>query len=714
MRRDPMTESPRAFPFSKRWWTRGRIIAAVVLLAALLRAWAAWQLPVDYDEPVYLKAGFDYAHAIRAGDWDAVIDYAGNREHPPLVKLLYGGVALALGDNATWDDTLLLSRLISALFGTLTVFVVALFDPLAGGMLAVHTLAVKYTSQAYLEALPLFAAVGAVLALRKGKGRDRWFWLSAAALGLTAAGKLSYFPIVFVVLYIGLWERRPRWYDLIPYFAVAGAVFLLLNPTLWREPLPRLMESLALHSQYARSAHVEQIGYPWFQPIIWVAFSVPWHPEVFFYGGFDGLIFLFALGGVWRQWRERRWAMVWIFTSVIALLLWPTKWPQYALVVVPALCLVAAPTVAGVYRWIAEQETYWEWLREMVPKPPRIFWVIIGLLLAGVTGGYVVTRIEVMREQRLWAHCNAANTPLPSNTVYDIAAGADGRLLLGTAGGAVVWKPPDNPAGPDFWQVFNVDNSSLPDSDVLAVAEDASGAMWFGTKAGLVRYADGAWTTFRASDMGLQSERIHALATGDDGRVWVGRDAGAVVFDGKAWTAFPPESGLGDSLVLAIAVEPGGGAVWFGAGAGLSRLHPSTGQWSRFDGVNSPLGVGGVADIMVDSKGQVWAATLGGGLAVWDGQAWRSYTVSNAPLPSNTVQQVFEDSAGTLWVGTSWPTDYGGALVSFDGRDWKRYIPGRSGFTGAEALAIAQDSLGRIWIGTWSAGVDIYQPQGPR
>jgi ligand-binding sensor domain-containing protein len=706
-----MAASPRAFPWSRRWWTRGRVVAAVVLLAALLRAWAAWQLPVDYDEPVYLKAGFDYAEAIRAGDWNAIIDYAGNREHPPLVKLMYGAGVLALGENATWDNALLAGRLISAFFGTLTVLIVALADPLAGGMLAVHTLAVKYTSQAYLEALPLFAAVAAVLALRRAKGRDRWFWLSASALGLTAAGKLSYFPIVFVILYVAMWEKRARWPDLLAYFAAAAAAFLLLNPTLWRDPLPRLAESLTFHAQYSRSAHVEQIGYPWFQPLAWVAFSVPWHPEVFFYGGFDGLIFLFMLGGAWWQWRERRWAVVWIATSLLTLLVWPTKWPQYALVVVPALCFVAAPTAAWIYRWVAEQETYWDWLQQMVPRPPRAFWFLVGLLVLGLTGGYVATRIEVMQEQRKWSHFNAANTPLPNNTVYDIAAGTDGKMLLGTSGGAVIWLPPENAAGPDFWQVFTTDNSGLPDNDVLAAVEDPSGAMWFGTEAGLARYAGGVWQTFRARDMGLQGERIHTLAAGDDGRLWVGTDAGAAVFDGQTWAAFPPGSGLGDSLVLSIAGEPGGGAVWFGAGTGLSRLDAATGEWRRFTSQNSPLGAGGVADVIVDSAGRVWAATLGGGLGVWDGQTWRTYNVSNAAISSNTVQEVFEDDAGVVWVGTSWPTEYGGALVSLEGSGWKQHLPGRSGFSGAEALSIAQDTLSRIWIGTWSAGVDVYEPQ---
>ncbi|MGD8904051.1 MAG: hypothetical protein PVI67_10840, partial [Anaerolineae bacterium] len=79
----------------RRWG----ILIFIVLLAVLLRAWAVMRLPIDFDEPTYLEAAFGYADAIRSGDWNAVIDYAGNREHPALVKVLYGLVVLALGDN---------------------------------------------------------------------------------------------------------------------------------------------------------------------------------------------------------------------------------------------------------------------------------------------------------------------------------------------------------------------------------------------------------------------------------------------------------------------------------------------------------------------------------------------------------------------------------------------------------------------------------------
>jgi hypothetical protein len=182
----------------RSFWARRRALIGVVLLGLLLRAWAALLLPTDFDEPVYLNAAFDYARSIQTGDLNGVIDYPANREHPPLVKLFYALNVLALGGQSTWELALLASRFTSAVFGALAVLLVALAGgPLAGVMLALHTLTAKYTSQAYLEALPLFASIAAVLSFERSKAvSDKWFWLSAIAMGLTAAAKYAYFTIL--------------------------------------------------------------------------------------------------------------------------------------------------------------------------------------------------------------------------------------------------------------------------------------------------------------------------------------------------------------------------------------------------------------------------------------------------------------------------------------------------------------------------------------
>jgi hypothetical protein len=689
-----------------------RILVGILLLAALLRGWAAWRLPLDYDEPVYLQAGFDYAQTLRAGDWNGVMDYAENREHPALVKLLYGLTVLALGQNASRAVALYACRLVSAVFGTLAVLVLALFDPLAGSLLAIHTLAVKYTAQAYLEALPLLASLGAVLALhRSTRARDRWFWFSALALGVMAASKFAYLPIICVILYLAIWKKRFHWHDLLLYLVFAVAAFWLLNPTLWHDPLPRLTESLLFHRRYSQSAHVQASGYPWYQPLVWISRSMPsvWHPEVIFYFGFDELIFLLALVGLCWEWRERRWVVVWIATNLLFLLVWPTKWPQYTLVLVPALCLAAASPAVRFYRWFREQETYWEWLQGMLPRPPLAFWIISAGFIILIAVGYIAHTLDLTLGRLGWSHFTTQSTRLPSDTVYDILAEPNGQMILGTERGAVIWSPPAATDLPDAWIVFTTKNSGLPHDRVLAVARDEDGNLWFGTEAGLGRYDGAGWQTYRAEDLGLEQDKVHALEVGSDGRLWIGTSAGAAVFDGQKWTPFTTAtSGLVNDFVmsLAIAPRPQGDVVWFGTQRGISRLDTATGEW-----INATEGWSSIADLLIDSSGRLWAATLGGGLSLWDGESWHSYRVSNSEIPFNTVQAVFEAEPGILWVGAALPTEVGGVLATFDGKRWITYTPRNSGFSGAEPLTIAQDEKQRIWIGTRSGGVDIYQPQ---
>ncbi len=691
------------------------ILAGIVLLALLLRSWAALRLPIDYDEPVYLQAAEEYAQALRSGDLNGLIDYDGNREHPALGKILYAFALLGVGQDADWMVAVYVSRLVSVLFGVLAATLLALFDPLAGGLLAVHTLAVKYTAQIYLEALPHLASIAAVLALvRSSGGRDRWFWVSALALGVTAAGKFTYLPIVLVIAYLAIWEKRLRWRSLVVYGLVAVATFWLLNPTLWREPFSRLFDSLFFHMRYSQGLLVEMAGYGWDRPLYWIsrAEATIWHPDVFFYPGLDGPIFLLALPGLYWEWRKRRWVVVWIVTSLVLLLLWPTKWPQYTLVLTPALCLAASSAVRHLYHLVREQDIAVAWFQVMVPRPPLAFWILVGGLGVVVAVVYSVATLQLTLGRLGWSDLTTENSQLPSSTVYSLAAGSDldpdEGMILGTERGGAIWLPPVTTDLPDRWRVFTTGNSGLPDNRVRAVTRDLEGHVWFGTTAGLARYDGRSWWTYQASDLGLPTGEIYALATGSDGRIWVGAISGAAVFDGQRWTPFTAtNSGLVDAWVLSLAIEPQpeGDRVWFATSAGISRLDTATGEWASYTGNLEE----GVPALLLDSEGRLWAGTVGDGLGVWDGRAWQFYTTGNSEIPFNTVTALAEVEPGVIWVGTAAPAETGGALAEFDGQQWRTYNSRNSGFSEAEPLAMAQDAHGRWWIGTRTAGIEIYR-----
>ncbi len=698
-------------------WTRRRVLIAVVFVACFLRLWAAWQLPVDYDEPVYLQAGFDYARLLEDGDLRGVIDYPGNREHPPLVKLLYALPVLVLGEKAAWDPVLFAARGISVLFGVAAVWVVALFNPLAGALLAVQTLVVKYTSQAYLEALPLFGSLVAVLALAHSqRAGDHRFWLSAFALGLVAAGKYSYFPILFVLIYLCFWEKRFPWRWALGYLGAAGLAFLALNPALWADPAGRLIASALFHPGYSQSAHVQAVGYPWYQPFIWVGRSMPyqWHPQVFFYYGFDGLIALLALAGVRACWKNQRWVVVWMAAGMAALLLWPVKWPQYALVVLPAFCFAAAAGVADLVRRIREADLYWNWFEEMAPRPSRVLVMATVALLALATFGEMVRTVRTAMNQRGWRELNMENSQLPSDSVYDLASLGEGRMAAATGAGLALFSLAPETLLPTDWQVFHRGNSPLPDNRVLSLAAGPAGDLWAGTRSGLARYSpsDGSWTVYRGEDLGLAGEQVNRLEFDSHGRLWVAASGGLAVFDGQRWRAYTTaNSPLVESFILALAVDGSGEreAIWAGARDAVYRLDTETGEWGAFTAQDLALAISGVSDLMVDSSGQVWLSTLGSGVGQWDGEGWSWLRISNSGLPSNTVRKVVETQPGVYWVATADPTDVGGRLLRFTGGDWTEYDPNNSGFNGAEPVEILLDEGNRLWIATRTGGIQIYR-----
>ncbi|MEW6094539.1 MAG: two-component regulator propeller domain-containing protein [Chloroflexota bacterium] len=679
-------------------------IVLVLLLAIFLRTWAVSLLPEDFDEPVYLQNAYDYADAFRSGDPARVLDYAGNLEHPAFVKLLYSGAVLVLGKAASWTNAFFASRAVSAVFGVLAVLFLALaVDPLAAGMLAIHTLAVKYTSQVYLEAVPHAMTIGAVLALLKSKGgkADRWFWMSAAALGIAAASKYSYIPVILVVLgYLAICEKKIKLQWLLLYGLLALAVFFALDVYLWRDPLARLSDSLAYHIQYSQGQHVEEVGYPWFQPFIWIFTSPPggWHPAVFFYYGFDGLITLFALGGLKREWKERRWLVIWLATGILFLLLWPTKWPQYALTVTPALCIMGAESVRRFIRWVRAQESYWGYMKEMLPKPDRWLWYVLGAFAFFIAAIYLSAAIKLAVGRIGWSNITHANSFLPSNTVYDLLPLDEGQILIATDKGAALWIPAETTDVEPTWLVYTSENSGLVNDQVLSLTRDTRGSIWFGTAEGIARLDGESWGTFGTSDLGLTSGYVLALAASPDGRVYAGTLTGATAWNGVSWSPIKQAEGR---AVFSLAVSADSETVWLGMQDGAGRLEVRNETWTFYP-TDAP-----VKHILIDSQNTLWAATSGAGLARLDDSAWTYFRTSNSGIPFNTVNRVAEIQPGVLWVGTSQPASTGGAAARFDGNEWHTFLANNSGTSEAEVTTITLQS-NQVWMGTRTSGIDLY------
>ena len=201
--------------FLKRPAYTWAIIALITLFAFALRLHVATIAREDYDEDDYLMAARVFREHINAGEWGDIPNVESVAEHPPLVKLLYSFTL----DNSELDDipedlprgsrrelpenSLQNARWQSVSAGTLTVFALALVNPVAAILLSFQSIHVQFSSLAYLDALPTLLVglmgilYGRVLAIEKEKRLQSRtdnlaFLLSAVCFGIAVAAKYPY------------------------------------------------------------------------------------------------------------------------------------------------------------------------------------------------------------------------------------------------------------------------------------------------------------------------------------------------------------------------------------------------------------------------------------------------------------------------------------------------------------------------------------------
>ena len=213
-----------------------------------------------------------------------------------------------------------------------------------------------------------------------------------------------------------------------------------------------------------------------------------------------------------------------------------------------------------------------------------------------------------------------------------------------------------------------------------AVIQDSQGYLWIGTQDGLNRY-DGYEFVVHKTDpedpQSLWDNFVLSLWADSDGSFWItSNSAGAInrydpFTETMARFRLEPSS---DPEAPAPAVinnralwKDEQGRLWVGTfGGGLFVLDPATGVTEHLfarSGVDGSLTDNGISRIQRDSAGEVWVGTFGGGLyrrlpPRAPGAAESFVRYANDPddpasLAYDVVTEVYEDSAGVLWVSTA-------------------------------------------------------------
>ncbi len=162
------------------------------------------------------------------------------------------------------------------------------------------------------------------------------------------------------------------------------------------------------------------------------------------------------------------------------------------------------------------------------------------------------------------------------------------------------------------------------------------------------------------------------------------------------------------------------GIIWIGLyGFGLDRFDPATNTFTHFrhnpDDPNS-ISNDTVSNILIDHKKNIWIGT-NGGLNLFDPVTGTFKHFVHNPanlksLSSNKIRALYEDRQGTLWVGTGfvWDKDDLGGLNRFDRKTgtFTRYLhdaKNNNSLISNKVRAIFEDSNGTLWIGTMGDGL---------
>ncbi len=106
-----------------------------------------------------------------------------------------------------------------------------------------------------------------------------------------------------------------------------------------------------------------------------------------------------------------------------------------------------------------------------------------------------------------------------------------------------------------------------------------------------------------------------------------------------------------------------------------------------------------VQDIIQDRAGLIWMGTLNG-LDSFDGREFIHHSLQSGE--GDSVNRLFEDSSGTIWIGTE------RAAFRYIDND----IHAVPEVSGALVTGFAEDREGAIWISTWGKGIFKYADDG--
>jgi len=245
--------------------------------------------------------------------------------------------------------------------------------------------------------------------------------------------------------------------------------------------------------------------------------------------------------------------------------------------------------------------------------------------------------------------------------IFDSKIDNNGDLWLGTSFGLVhydydtweCYKPTTNPY---FYVV-------LVNDKIYAIDIDENNDIWVGTNHGLAKFSDGSWYSYFTEISGMYQENVNDVEVVNADSVFLFLRGGYLAcYNNGSYTLYPDFDMM--SYCNNIALDDNDN-IWLSSNtSGLFKYNLSTNAYEHFNQSNSTLLSDTINNIYLDSNGVLWVATANGINSI-DGLNWDGYSSSTSNLPNVAVNNVYVGADYVVYAGM-----LNKGLSQFDGNSW--------------------------------------------
>lgn len=326
----------------------------------------------------------------------------------------------------------------------------------------------------------------------------------------------------------------------------------------------------------------------------------------------------------------------------------------------------------------------------------------------GTQNGLYIINISHGSQVKLM-ESNDGKTNLTNSIIYTLYADEDGNAWIGTMYGGVNFFQRNGFRFDRF--MSGKTDTSLISKRIRGLSEDSNGLIYIGSEdAGVSTFnpRTGEFNVFNKKDISLMINTFRDTIY--FGKARSGMD---VIVNGKVVdNRFTKLHGDDEQNSVYSFLVDGQGGKWVGSDWGLFRALPGSSQFNKVDSLDQAW----IFDIMQDSKGIIWFATMGAGIWKVDisKDEWKHYPYDEHAtngLRTNSISSIKEDSRGIIWFST----DRGG-LVRYNPEGDKPggvpfvTISEEQGLPDNVVYDVLEDSKGYLWFGT-NRGLVKYHPE---